>query len=142
MDCVLLHTALLGAQCNPEQATHYFATLQKGAAPFGHALHAKSGLTVVYKSVGAMLDHVHPRIGDSRGYCTCLLCGMLCLQKRIKVARDSPNDLRFGMLVEHVKLKRLMEGIFKIRPLKVFIFPSNSKANACRSITKIKKSLS
>ena len=43
-----------------------------------------SGLTVVYKNVGAMLDHVHPRIGDSRGYCTCLPCGMLCLQKRIR----------------------------------------------------------
>ena len=25
------HTALLGAQCNPEQAKHYFATLRKGA---------------------------------------------------------------------------------------------------------------
>ena len=61
--------------------------------------------------------------------------------KENKVARDSPNDLRFGMLVEHVKLKGLIEGIFKIRPLKVFIFSSNSKANARRSITKIKNSL-
>ena len=52
--------------------------------------------------------------------------------KENKVARDSPNDLGFGMLVEHVELKGLIEGIFETHPLKVFIFPSTSNANARR----------
>ena len=33
--------------------------------------------------------------------------------KENKVARDSPNDLRFGMLVKNVKLRGLIKGISK-----------------------------
>ena len=59
--------------------------------------------------------------------------GICCAvsSKENKVARDRNTDLIFGMLVELVTLKGLIEGIFKMCQLKVFYFPSNSKANAC-----------